>query len=194
MTGSQSGGLKGRCVGNGGMGGHHLCSGHFPVSGCRFEIKLKKPLHGGNYKPAAVYLPYPKRTRHATATPLRWGCGLAWFIEPRSVILQVSRFRRTGLQARLMRPFLSRAGRPDLPTIRNWRDSATSTSVSKGRGCDSARPSLTLRLATGSLPILDSGRMVRPPLAAAHQSSSRAWSPSGTTRRPPCCSGRCCWR
>jgi len=32
--------------------------GIFPLSGCRFEIQLEKPLHGGNFKPAAAYLGY----------------------------------------------------------------------------------------------------------------------------------------
>jgi hypothetical protein len=31
-----------------------LCRGHFPVSGRRREIKLKKQLHTGHFKPAAV--------------------------------------------------------------------------------------------------------------------------------------------
>jgi hypothetical protein len=34
----------------------HYVGGHFPVSGCRCEFELKKPLHTGHFKTAAVYL------------------------------------------------------------------------------------------------------------------------------------------
>jgi hypothetical protein len=31
-----------------------ICRGHFPVSGRRCEIELKKPLQTGHFKPSAV--------------------------------------------------------------------------------------------------------------------------------------------
>jgi hypothetical protein len=34
-----------------------VCRGHFAGAGRRWEIKLKKPLRAGHFKPAAVWEP-----------------------------------------------------------------------------------------------------------------------------------------
>jgi hypothetical protein len=64
--------------------------GHFPVSGRRREIKLKTPLHTGNFNPAAVWHTFAFPTlrsqsscwkRFASVVRLEWtAAGIGWMV------------------------------------------------------------------------------------------------------------------
>ena len=61
-----------------------ICRGHFPVSGRRCEIELKKPLRTRDFKPAAVFLGHssPRRFMNAAKFAEDIEAVLNWVQEP----------------------------------------------------------------------------------------------------------------